>query len=229
MWGLAAAAATFAGIHSLVAATGLRGAIVRAIGEGPYRGLFSLASVAGLVWLLMSFGAARVSPENTALWSPPGWTLHGAHLLNFVGVAIAVAGLLSPGPTSVGFEGTVRKAEPARGMLRITRHPFLIGVALWGLGHLLVNPERASILLFAPLALIALFGTASIDRKSAARDPENWARFKAATSVTPFAAIAQGRNRFALGEVWWRLAAGAAVAAALFAFHGQLFGVPATR
>jgi uncharacterized membrane protein len=227
MWSLAAAAAAFAGIHSLVAGSGLRAPIVKAIGEGPYRGVFSIASIAGLVWLLFAFGAARTMPENSALWTPPSFFKHIAHLFNFLALTIGVAGLLSPGPTSVGFEGALKNPEPARGMLRVTRHPFLIGVALWAFGHLLVNPERASILLFAPLGIIALFGMASIDRKAAARDPENWARFKAATSIAPFAAIAGGRNRFAVGEIGWRLLIGAAAAAAVFWFHGSLFGVPA--
>ena len=48
---LIAAAAVFVLLHLLVSGTRLRDAITGAIGEGPYMGLFSLASIAALVWL----------------------------------------------------------------------------------------------------------------------------------------------------------------------------------
>ena len=51
-------------------------------------------------------------------------------------------------------------------MLRITRHPFLWGMALWGAKHLLVNGERFAVMLFGALALMAIFGARSIDRKA---------------------------------------------------------------
>jgi uncharacterized membrane protein len=112
-------------------------------------------------------------------------------------------------------------------MLRITRHPFLWGVALWAGGHLLVNGERFAVMLFGALGLMALLGTRSIDRKGAAKGGEAWAKFAAATSNVPFAAIVQGRNRLAFGEIWWRVLVGVAAAAAIVWAHGAVFGVPA--
>jgi uncharacterized membrane protein len=70
-------------------------------------------------------------------------------------------------------------------------------------------------------------GARSIDRKGAARDPEGWAKFEAATSNVPFAAIARGRNRLELGEIGWRGLAGVVIAVAIALFHRQLIGVPA--
>ena len=55
----------------------------------------------------------------------------------------------------------------------------------------------------------------------------SWAKFEAATSNLPFAAIAQGRNRLALGEIGWRGLLGIAIAVAIALFHRQLFGVAA--
>ncbi len=43
----------------------------------------------------------------------------------------------------------------------------------------------------------------------------------------PFVAIAQGRNKLALGEIGWRGLVGVAIAVAIALFHGQLFGVAA--
>ena len=104
---------------------------------------------------------------------------------------------------------------------------FLWGVALWALGHLLMNGERFSLMLFGALGLMAVFGARSIDRKGRARDPEAWDRFEDVTSNLPFAAITQGRNKLALGEIGWRGLVGVALVAAIAFFHKALFGAPA--
>jgi uncharacterized membrane protein len=221
----------FALIHVGVSATGLRAAIVRRIGEGPYRALFSLASLALLIGMMAGYGAMRADPFdplNEALWLPPDWLRWPAYALVFLGVTLAVAGLFTPGPTLAGYEKKgLAMAEPARGVLRITRHPFLWGVALWAGAHLLVNGERFAVMLFGVLGLMAILGARSIDRKGMARDPEGWARFEAVTSNAPFAAIAQGRNKLALGELGWRALVGVAAFAAIAVFHEGLFGAPA--
>lgn len=218
-------------IHVGISATGLRAALVGRIGEGPYRAVFSLAALALLVWLIQSYAAMRADPFdpfNATLWLPPDWLHWPAVALALFGIALAVTGVLTPGPTFAGYESrALAKAAPAKGVLRITRHPFLWGVALWGAGHMLANGERFAVMLFGVLAAMAVLGARSIDRKGRARDPEAWDRFEAATSNAPFAAIAQGRNRLALGEIGWRGLAGVAAAVAVALAHGVLFGAPA--
>ncbi|MGE0664465.1 MAG: NnrU family protein [Hyphomonadaceae bacterium] len=218
-------------IHVGVSATGVRTALVRRIGEGPYRGLFSLVSAGLLVWLIVGFGAMRADPFdplNHALWAPPDWLRWPAYVLILFGVALAFTGVLTPGPTFAGYEKKgLARPEPAHGVLRITRHPFLWGVALWALGHLLVNGERFALMFFGALGLMVVLGTRSIDRKGAARDPEGWAKFEAVTSNAPFMAITQGRNRLDIGEIGWRGLVGLAIAVAIALFHRQLFGVAA--
>lgn len=224
------ALAGFVLIHIGVSATGLRAALVRRIGEGPYRGLFALASLALLAWMIVSFGEMRADPFdplNEALWLPPDWLRWPAYALILLGLTLAVAGIMTPGPTLAGYEKKgLAQAEPARGVLRITRHPFLWGLALWAAGHLLVNGERFAVMLFGALGLMVVLGARSIDRKGRARDPESWARFEEATSNAPFAAIAQGRNRLVLSEMGWRLLAGLALAVLIAFAHPLLFGVP---
>lgn len=217
--------AAFILLHVGLSATGARAVLVRGLGEGPYRGLFSLISAALLVGLVISYPLARDSAENLVLWAVPARLKHTALLIVLLGVTLAVAGILSPGPTLAGFEGMLHKPEPARGAQRLTRHPFLWGVALWALGHLLGNGELVPLLLFGGLGVMVLFGTRSIDRKGAARDPAAWAAYAAVTSNLPFAAIAQGRNRFVLGELWWRLVLGLGAGAGLYLAHPYLFGV----
>jgi len=96
-------------------------------------------------------------------------------------------------------EGT----DLARGIVRITRHPFLWGVALWALVHLIVNGDLASFILFGSLLLLALGGTVAIDAKRRRKFAGGWAQFAQTTSSVPFAAILSGRNSMvsALGEI----------------------------
>lgn len=217
------ALAGFVLIHIGVSATGLRGALVARVGEGPYRIAFSLASLVLLAALILGFGSMRedlFDPLNEPLWAPPDWLHWPALGLMLIAFLFAVVGVLTPGPTLAGFEKKgLARAEPAHGILRITRHPFMWGVALWSLAHLLVNGERFAITLFGALGAMALLGTRSIDRKGAARDPEAWGRFAATTSNLPFAAILHGRNHLALGEMGWRLAAALAAFALVAAIH----------
>lgn len=224
------ALAAFVVLHVGVSATGLRGVLVRRIGEGPFRGLFALASAIVLAWMIWAYGQMRGNPFdglNAALWTPPAWGRHAAQGLMIVSFLFVVVGLATPGPTLAGAEKMLGKDEPATGVLRITRHPFLWGVAIWAVAHLLANGERFAVMLFGALGLMVLLGTRSIDRKGAARDPEGWARFAAVTSNIPFAAIVQGRNRFALGEMWWRILLALAAYAGFAYAHQWIIGVPA--
>lgn len=226
-WALAA----FVLIHVGISATGLRAVLVRTIGEGPYRTAFVLASLALIAWLVRGFGAMRADPFdplNEALWAPPDWLRWPAYVLIALGLISIVVGVFTPGPTLAGYEKKgLAAAEPAHGILRITRHPFLWGVALWSAGHLLVNGERFAVMLFGALGLMVLFGTRSIDRKGRARDPDGWGRFEQVSSNVPFVAIAQGRNNLRFGEMGWRVLAGLAVVALLAWAHPMLFGTPA--
>lgn len=231
MNGFAIALAVFVLIHVGISATGLRTRLVGAVGEGPYRLVFSLVSLGLVIWLVRGFNAMRADPFdalNEPFWAPPAWLHWPGVALALFGVAIAAAGVFTPGPTVAGLEKTgLARAEPAYGVLRITRHPFMWGVAFWALGHLLVNGERFALMLFGALGFMVLYGTRSIDRKGRARDPEGFARFEAASSNVPFAAIVQGRNKLVWNEIGWRGLAGAAIAVLVALYHQSLFGAPA--
>lgn len=227
------ALAGFVLLHIGVSATGLRGALVARLGLGPYRIAFSLASAVLLVAMILGFSAMRADPFdplNQAYWAPPTWLYWPAIALMFVAFVFVVCGVLTPGPTFAGFEASsLAKEEPARGVLRITRHPFLWGVALWAGAHLLLNGERFALTLFGALGVMVLFGTRSIDRKGAASGGAAWEKFLEVTSNIPFAAILQGRNKLALGEIGWRWLASLLVFAAIGYMHAGLFGVAAHR
>jgi uncharacterized membrane protein len=112
-----------------------------------------------------------------------------------------------------------------RGMVRITRHPFLWAVALWALVHLIINGELAALILFGALLVLALGGTAAIDAKRGRAFGAQWAQFAAVTSNIPFAAIAAGRNQLlpALREIGlWRPLAAIVVYVVAFYLHGRI-------
>jgi uncharacterized membrane protein len=225
---LAVAAAAFILLHLLVSGTRLRDALTGAIGEGPYQGLFSLASVACLAWLIIAFGPARSAADNQAFWAVTPLTRDIQLGLTLLAFLLVVPGLTTPNPTSVRQQGVLDKPDAIRGMLRITRHPFLWGVAIWAAGHLLVHGDVAAMILFGSLLMLALFGTASIDAKRRRALGARWDAFAAKTSNIPFAAILARRQKLKIGEIgWWRLVLAVVLWVAMLYAHPYAFGVRA--
>lgn len=217
---LAIATAAFLLTH-FIASTPLRGALVESIGETAYLGAYSVVSLATLGWMIIAW---RNAPLVT-LWQVPGLRLWPAVVMPFALILIASA-LLTRNPAAVRQERAIRADDPARGILRVTRHPMMWGTALWAAVHVLARGDAASLIFFGGFLLLALIGTALIDVRRADALGEDWKRFAAATSNVPFWAIVQGRNRFDLAEIGWlRIGAGLLLYAVLFALHPFLFGM----
>ncbi|MGG5890434.1 NnrU family protein [Falsiroseomonas sp. HC035] len=214
------AALFWIGVHVGLSGTALRGKAVAAVGEKRFMIGFSVTSVVAIFLLVLAWQNA----ETTFLWAAgPGlrWVLAALMLPAFV----LFMASHKRNPTAVGAKGL---GEEPRGIQRITRHPMLWSFALWAAIHIIGNGDSASLVFFGAFLVTALAGMPSIDAKLAARDPEAWARFSARTSIIPFAAIAAGRNRLALGEIGWMPpVVGLVIWAALLHFHRGIFGVPA--
>ena len=207
----------FLGIH-IVPSTPLRALAVKSIGEGAYVGLFALASLAGLVWMASAYKGAPIQ----ALW--PGLRLVPIAALPFAFILL-VCGLLGRNPTAVAQAGALKNPEPARGIIRVTRHPVMWAIMLWALAHLLALGTLQGAIFFGGLLLLAAAGTSLQDARKAKALGEDWQRFVALTSNVPFAAIAQGRNRMAWGEIGWlKPTVGLAAFALVLYFHPWLFG-----
>lgn len=222
MLNLIAASAYFLLIHFGVSGTRLRDALVARLGAGRYRGAFALASLLGIAWMIYAYRHAPAVP-TWGLWLAFRPT---ADVLVFIAFLFVVIGIATPSPTRVGMESTLAHGPDAvRGIIRITRHPFLWGVALWALAHLVVNGDVASLILFGSLLLLALGGPPSIDAKRRRVFAEQWTPLAHATSSLPFAAIASGRNQLrpALVEIGlWRPVAATLIYALAFYLHGRL-------
>jgi uncharacterized membrane protein len=222
MASLLMAAVFFDGIHFLISGTGLRGKIVGLIGEGPFQGTFSLMSLIGIVWLCRAYGQAG----NVALWPEPQGLRPIALVVMLVAFAFMVLAFTTPNPTAVGGGALLAEKEPAKGVQRITRHPFLWGIALWSFTHLVFNGDLASVIFFGSFLILAIEGPFSIDRKRKNAFGDAWDRFAGLTSNVPFQAIIEGRNSLKMSELgWWPLIIAVVLYGLLLYFHQTLFGV----
>lgn len=214
MTSLLAAAAIFLLTH-FVTSTPLRPVLVRALGEWPYRGLYSLVALAALIWMGWAYAHAPSEP----LWSGP--RLLPVVVLPFVFILV-VCGYWR-NPTMVGADKLLKSDDPARGVIRITRHPIMWAVMLWAGVHVAARGDVKSLIFFGSLLLLAAVGTLAMDSRK--RSNPDFMRFAAVTSNVPFVAIAQGRNRIVWREIGWkRPLIGLIAFAVFFAAHPWLFG-----
>ena len=219
---LFAAAIFFVGIHFTISGSSLRGKIVGLIGERPFQGLFSLMSLFGIVWLSRAYRQA----EYVHLWAKPLALRPVALMVMLVAFFFVVLAFTSPNPTAVGGGALLAEKEPAQGIQRITRHPFLWGVALWSFSHLVLNGDLASVIFFGSFLILTIAGPFSIDRKRKKAFGDAWNRFAGLTSNVPFMAIIQGRNSLKIHEIgWWPPLLAFILYGFFLHFHNTLFGV----
>lgn len=183
------AALVFVLAHRLISGSALRGSVVARLGERGFQIGFSLLSVALTAWLVAAYLATPLPPIST----PPAIRA-GMLLLSAIGCYFIVAGLTTKNPTIAGMGGQVERPNAVHGVIKITRHPFLFGVALICASHLAVRASLPDALFFGTLAFIALTGMHSIDRKRARSYGVSWQVFREATSVMPGLALFQRRQ-----------------------------------
>ena len=211
------ATAAFIATH-FTTSTGLRASLIRALGEKRYVAVYSLVAFATLGWMIWAYAK---SPVET-LWR--GWRELPAWLMPFAFILMS-CGLIARNPTLVGADRLLRNPDPARGIIRVTRHPIMWSFMLWSGSHVLARGELKSSIFFGGLFAVAFLGTLLMDQRKAKSLGEDWKRFAAVTSHLPFVAIAQGRNHFNGAEIGWRNPAiGLALYALFFWGHPWMFG-----
>ena len=139
--------ALFCGIHLLPAATGLRRSLIAGIGENPYKGLFSVIALAGIVLMVVGYSRAELAQA----FNPPIWGRTATAVFMLVSLILFAA---------ANMPGNIK---------RITRHPMLWGLVLWAIGHVLSNGDRASLILFAGLGVFGLLAMLSANLRGAIR------------------------------------------------------------
>ena len=136
----------FIGPHVLVALRGRRAALIARIGEGPYKGLFALVSIVGVVLIGYGFSEYRATGWID-VWYPPIWTRHIVVVLMWPASICVVAPY---------FPGAIKTT---------LKHPMLVGVKLWAFAHLCANGDLGSIILFGSILAWAVFDRISLKRR----------------------------------------------------------------
>jgi uncharacterized membrane protein len=145
---LVAGLVVFLGVHFVPAFPQIRSSLIARLGEGRYKGLFSLASAAGLAMIVVGFMHA---PSTGRIFAPNA-------------AAIAVA------PLAITLAFILFAAANMRGYLRhALKHPMLLGLAVWATVHLLANGDLRGTLLFGAFLVYAVVDLASAISRDAVK------------------------------------------------------------
>jgi uncharacterized membrane protein len=137
----------FLGAHVFVSMRGERDALVKKIGEWPYKGLFSLVAIVGIV--LIGYGFAWYREAGLiALWHPPGWTRQIVVVLMWP-ASIMVSAAYIPG-----------------NIKRTLKHPMLAGLKTWAFAHLCANGDLGGVILFGSILAWAVYDRITLKRRS---------------------------------------------------------------
>jgi len=220
---LIAASATFFLIHAVVAGTAVRFWLVDKIGLKVYVPIFAVGSLAALWWMSSAYG--NISGEGLVpLWDSYPWGGALITVFMFPAFLFVVVGLMTNSPTAMEKGKLLEQEDIATGVLRVTRHPFLVGVAIWAATHMIVNPDPSSLVFFGTFLVVVVNGMRNIDRKRLHIHGDAWTKFADQTSSAPFVAIIQGRNSLKFGEFGAvKLLAGVAAYFVFAGLHYWLF------
>ena len=164
----------FLGAHSTrIVAEPWRQRTIARLGEGGWKGAYSLLSVAGLALIVWGYAQARLQP--VPLWEPMVWARHLAGLLTLVAFVLLAAAYV-----------------PGNGIKARLHHPMVLGVKVWALAHLLANHTLADLLLFGGFLLWAV-----LDFRSARQ------RDAAAGTVYPPGSVARTMLAVVVGVLAW--------------------------
>jgi uncharacterized membrane protein len=135
----------FFGAHLFTAlARGARASMVAKLGEGPYKGLYSLVSLAGFVLIVIGWRGA----DAGLLYVAPPWARHITYVLVLIAFVLLAAAYL-----------------PAGRIAAAAKHPMLAGVKIWALAHLLVNGEVRSVILFGSFLAYAVIDRIAVKKR----------------------------------------------------------------
>ena len=220
------ALAVFTVFH-VIPSTPVRPWAIARFGRPVFMAVFSGLSLILLAWVWLAY---RAVPLAVPYWVTVELVRWISATVMYVAVLLAVAALTRPRPVLLTAENVLREAPFLGDVLRITRHPFLWAMGLWGIVHMLNNGDLPSLVLFGYATALALLGTWPIDRRRKRLLPQDaLRRLEERTSNVPFLAILQGRNRLwpALKEIGFKRALFAAIIWLLILQnHEMLFGMP---
>jgi uncharacterized membrane protein len=140
MWLLIVGLIVFLGLHSVrIVAGDWRARQMGRVGEGPWKGVYSLLSIAGFVLLIWGFGEARLHP--VPLYTPLPALRHANALFTLIAFVLVTAAYVPRNHLKAKFG-----------------HPMFAGVKIWALGHLLATGMLHDVVLFGAFLIWAIAG-----------------------------------------------------------------------
>ena len=137
--------AIFLAVHLIPSFVSFRKKLIVKLGDMAYIISYSVLAICGLVLIIVG----KTTATMVRIWDPPFFV----YWINPVLMLFAI----------VSFIGAYIPSN----LNRFVKHPFLWGVTLWALSHLLVNGDLSSILLFGGFGTFALFDMWSSNRRIA--------------------------------------------------------------
>lgn len=165
----------FLGTHSIrIFAEDWRARTIARMGQNPWKGIYSLISIAGFVLLVWGYGQAR--QVGGALYDPPLFMRHVTALFMLISFVLVAAAYV-----------------PGNHIKAAIGHPMAAGVKLWAFAHLLSNGSLAAVILFGAFlawAIVDFIVARKRDRAAGTQYPAGSGARTAATVVAGVAAWA---------------------------------------
>jgi uncharacterized membrane protein len=206
----------FGGSHMVLSSWSVRQPLVARLGEGGFRGLYSAVAFACFIPLVWTYFVSKHA--GPLLWALPDslalrWCVYAA-----MGVAFTLlaASFVRPSPAAV-----VPGPSTPRGASRITRHPLLMSLAIFGLAHLLLNANATDVAFFGGFVLFSPLGAWHQDQRKVATGVAGYREFRDSTPFLPFTGAETLQGIRELGPV---IAAGVVLTMIVRYFHHSWFG-----
>ncbi len=214
----------FAGTHLVLATNPIREWILDRIGSVKFAVMFSF-----IAWITFgvtaSYYAAHRHEGPPGLgWSGTPGVSESAIVLMVLGVVLMVSIVAPSGYLESAAVVFGRHSNEPRGLERVTRHPFFVGLALYAIGHVMVASRMMGVVVFGTFAGLAVVGGLMQDRKLLADRGDEHAAYLKASSFVPFWAIVRRRQRLVVSELpWLYLVLGGGMAWGMRWLHGTSF------
>ena len=176
---LLAANVTLVGTHFAMSHP-LRAPLVKMFGTGGFMALYSVVSLAAIVWIYFAFKAAPTGDLGGS--GEIGWIIATALTLPAM---ILYAGSLMGNPALPSPKAEEQARAEPKGVFTITRHPMMWGFALWATSHLVLWFSWRTTITAGSVLILALVGAHLQDRKKRAAMGEAWKEWEGRTSFWP--------------------------------------------
>ncbi len=199
---LVAANVAFVGGH-FVMSHPLRPPLVRTLGERGFMGLHALVSLATFAWIVLAF--LQIGPSGETLWDGQTQTAWVSASLLTIMALVLIFGSLKGNPALPRLSAETAARAEANGVLAVTRHPMMWGIAVWAIAHIIVSPSPRTLVTASAMAVLGLLGSHLQERRKRALLGEAWKGWEARTTFWPnwAALLWAGRGVWLAAVIGW--------------------------